>query len=730
MTVRSSRKQQPTAGRGFGKQFLQAARTWATIAICGIFILFFAPLARGDKSLSSFVIRNARVFDGEKVISNTNVVIAAGKIVAVDPNVQAPAGAQVIDGTGDTLLPGLIDSHVHIWTRDVLASALAFGVTTELDMFMRWREAKDWKEQESKGTNEIADFRTAGTCVTSPAGHGTEEGFPIPTISNSGEAQAFVDARIAEGSDYIKIMYDFGDNYSVMSRDTMAAVVQAAHKRGKLVLVHIGSYQGAIEAIEAGADGLAHLPTDRPPAKDFAAFVKAHHAFVVTTLTIPRFLFGHDGGGEAIVDDPLLSPYLLTSDTVFLRRITPVKAEVHGMILHHIEQRENPTPFEIRERESLKGVTLAQYEAFSNGEEALRMLRGAGVPVLVGTDAANGATAGALMHAELETMVRAGLTPSEALADATSIPAKAFSLNDRGRIAPGLRADLLLVHGDPTADIRATKDIIAIWKQGVRVDRDAFRESIAQRNEAWRFDPGWWPWIDVNYGGTSKVHVSVSDGGPDHATETMTIRGDVKPQIAEPFAGVMYFPVGWGFSPVNYAGVKDLTFWAKGDGKSYWISIFTRSRGPNPAPVGFVAGNGWEKHVIPISAFGTDGHDITGVFIGGDRPGPYQLQISRFRFGTDAWIGADLITMPARPGSKGNFSRRSLVVGNVTKGSPADRAGLKPGDTVTKVRNEKVNDAERVKALLWQSTPGSTVPIEILRDDKRQALNIEVSERP
>ena len=713
-----------------GKRFVRAARWWMAVAIAAIFGLFFARVTAAQESATSFVIRNARVFDGEKVISDTSVVVADGKIVAVGPNVQVVSGAQVIDATGDTLMPGLIDSHVHVWTRDVLASALAFGVTTELDMFMRWREAKRWKEQEYKGAYDVADFRTAGTCVTSPGGHGTEEGFSIPTIKDPDEAQAFVDARIAEGSDYIKIMYDFGDNYSVMSRKTLAAVVKAAHKRGKLVLVHIGSYEGAIEAIEAGADGLAHLPHDRRPAKDFGAFVKAHHMFVETTLAIPRFLFGTGGGGETIVDDPLLAPYLLTSDTDSLKGITPIKPEVHGMLLHQIEQRKNPTPFEVRERESLKGITPDQYEAFSNGEETLRMLDRAGVPILVGTDAANGATAGALMHAELETVVKAGLSPLKALTDATSVPAKIFSLNDRGRIEPGLRADLVLVRSDPTVDIGATKNIVAIWKQGVRFDREAFKDSIAQRNEAWRFGRGWWPWSDARFGGNSTVHVSVSDGGPDHAARTMSIRGNVKSQIAKPFSGVMYFPVGWGFSPVNYSGVRDVTFWARGAGDSYGIAIFSRSRKLTPGSVHFAAGKDWEKHTIPLSAFGTDGHDITGVFIGGDRIGQYQLAISRFRFGTGALMGAVLNPIAAIPGSKSKFSKRKLVIGSVAKGSPADVAGLKTGDTIIRVRNEKTNDPWRVQALLWQSAPGSTVPIEIVRDGKRQILNVKVSERP
>jgi adenine deaminase len=67
--------------------------------------------------------------------------------------------------------------------------------------------------------------------------------------------------------------------------------------------------------------------------------------------------------------------------------------------------------------------------------------------------------------------VRAGLSPEAALAAATSVPARVFSLKDRGRVAPGLRADLVLVTGDPMRDITATRDIVAIWKRGVRVDR-------------------------------------------------------------------------------------------------------------------------------------------------------------------------------------------------------------------------------------------------------------------
>ncbi len=85
------------------------------------------------------------------------------------------------------------------------------------------------------------------------------------------------------------------------------------------------------------------------------------------------------------------------------------------------------------------------------------------------------------LHRELELLVKAGLTPLEALASATSIPARIFDLPDRGRIIPGSRADLLLVEGDPTTDILSTRSITAVWKQGVEVDRQAYRRHLRQQ---------------------------------------------------------------------------------------------------------------------------------------------------------------------------------------------------------------------------------------------------------
>src|SRR5215468_9282284 len=92
-------------------------------------------------------------------------------------------------------------------------------------------------------------------------------------------------------------------------------------------------------------------------------------------------------------------------------------------------------------------------------------------------------TQGATVHGEMELMVREGLTPVQALIAATASPAKAFHLDDRGVIGPGKRADLVLVEGDPATDIKATRHIAGVWKQGVAIDRAAW-ESRVQTLEA------------------------------------------------------------------------------------------------------------------------------------------------------------------------------------------------------------------------------------------------------
>ena len=374
------------------------------------------------------------------------MVVRSDKIVAFGADVSIPGDVEIIDGTDKTLLPGLIDVHAHVWSGADLAQAAVFGTTTVLDMgtgnpaaLLALRRAA-----EAPG-NTLADPRTAGYLVTVPDGHGTEYGIPVPTMTEPSEAQAFGDARISEGSDYIKIVYDDGHvvgvPFKTLSKAALKAFVDAAHARGKLALVHIGALQDAVDAIEAGADGLEHLFIDASPTAECATVVAAHGAFAVPTLSVLRSITGASTG-PGIAADPRCSPYLPT-------------AAIDGLW-----------------KQFPRLPTAASYRA---AEETVRQLRSAQVPVFVGTDAPNPGTAhGASVHGELRLLVSAGLTPVEALAAATRVPAERFGLTDRGRIGVGARADLLLVYGDPTVDVDGTADIAGVWKAGARVERKPF----------------------------------------------------------------------------------------------------------------------------------------------------------------------------------------------------------------------------------------------------------------
>jgi imidazolonepropionase-like amidohydrolase len=385
---------------------------------------------------------NVRVFDGEVLWPRATDVIDDDHISAIGPDVTPPAGAAIVDGAGRTLLPGFIDSHTHA-SGDALDRALVFGVTTELDMFAdpKFAAARRTEQQQNRVTTR-ADLRSAGVLVTAPGGHGTEFGFSIPTLKRPEDARDFVAARVAEGSDYIKIVKDDGSTYGLrwptLSNDTLAAVIAAAHWHGRLAVAHIGTQADAMAAIDAGIDGLAHLFEDSAPRPDFVAAAVAHHTFVVPTLTVLESETGKPSGA-GLTNDPDLGPRL------------------------HRDERENlKTSFHF----ATHVVNLDHARA------GVAALAAAGVPILAGTDAPNpGTTHGASLHRELELLVSAGLTPLQALTAATSTPARVFSLRDRGRIAPGLRADLVLVAGEPDHDILATRRIVGVWRNGAAVAR-------------------------------------------------------------------------------------------------------------------------------------------------------------------------------------------------------------------------------------------------------------------
>lgn len=572
---------------------------------------------------ADLLFRNARVFDGTRVLEQTDVLVHDGRIARVADGIAAPAGTEVVDATGKTLLPGLIDAHTHSW-GDALEQSLMFGVTTQFDQFTEQHMAATLRaEQKAGNVATRADLFSASTLVTAPKGHGTEYGMQIPTITSPAEAQSFVDARIAEGSDWIKIVYDDGGTYGIhfatISKETMRAVVAAAHKRHKLAVVHIGSLAGARDAIDAGADGVVHLFVDQDPDPELGTFLAQHKAFAIPTLVVLKSITGV-AGGAPLAGDKRIDAYLTAEARGTLQTAFP-----HG--------------------------ASAPPVSYAAAEKAVRQLLAANVPILAGSDAPNPGTAhGAALHRELELLVGAGLTPLQALAAATSVPAKAFRIDDRGRIAKDLRADLVLVNGDPTKDITATRDIEGVWKGGVHVDRAAYAKRIAAARAteastptgleagvlsdfesgapAAAFGTSWMESADVIAGGKSSGLVSIAVGGAAGTSKSLRVSGTIDGALPYAWYGAMWSPTSTPMRPANLSAKKELHFYAKGDGKAVRVMLFAQSKGRMPLMQTFVAGPEWEEHTLSWKAFGTDGSDVMAViFAGGPAAGAFAFQV-------------------------------------------------------------------------------------------------------
>lgn len=576
----------------------------------------------------SFAIKNVRVFDGHEVHNCFTVVVENGKIAQFANATSIEAQDQVIDGEGLTLLPGLIDSHTHIWGEDHLRQAIQFGVTTELDMFMDYATAAELKLA-SLDNSQMADLRSACTCITAPGGHGTQYNLKIPTINSVSECEPFVDSRIAEGSDYIKIIYESGKGHGFfvpsISKEILSKLIVAAHNRSKMAVVHIGSYEEALDAATAGADCLAHLFNDKAADREFVDAVVKNRTFVIPTLSVIESTCGIASGAGLVLDADL-NPYFSLVDVRNLKSAF------------------------MKSRKNLAEMQVAL--------QAVRFLHAEGVPILAGSDAPNpGTIHGASLHRELELLVQAGLSPLEALQAATSVPARHFGLEDRGQIAVGLRADLLLVRGDPTTEITNTRQIVSVWRSGILIDRDLYRASVKlekDENDFLRnseapaglgaglisdfaagqpttsFGQPWQIITDEIWGGKSQAKLSIVSESPLGHKASLLISGYVVNLVRYSQAGIIFFPGKAPWEPANLSSKSAIKFWAKGDGKAYWLLLSAKHLGRIPASVSFVAENEWRQMSFSWTDFeGMSGHDIEAISIVSMSPGGFSLQIAQ-----------------------------------------------------------------------------------------------------
>ncbi|TCP57405.1 imidazolonepropionase-like amidohydrolase [Tamaricihabitans halophyticus] len=398
---------------------------------------------------------NARLFDGAQTLAAGCLRIAGDRITALGAASIREPGDTVLDAQGGTLLPGLIDAHVHLLPGCTQLAA-NFGVTTLVDQFSKPEViepelAAARRAAEGHGPAR-ADLRTSSIGATAPNGHPTLAYAPFPYVTRPADAEPFVHARIAEGATHLKVIYDDGSGLALdipaLEVATIEALVSAAHRAELPVVAHVSTAAGAVLVARCGVDVLAHVPFD--PMSDAQVHEVAQAGLaLIATLSVTDG-FPSPGGELPLATEPALAPLL-----------PPAWRQ---LLAEQAQRWMPPTPPDAA-------------SALAN----TRALAEAGVRVLAGTDAPNpGLVPGASLHRELAKLVRAGLAPAEALAAATSRPAEVFGLADRGRLQVGARADLLLVDGDPSTNIADSQRLRSMWVAGRAAQPEAYPGSAAE----------------------------------------------------------------------------------------------------------------------------------------------------------------------------------------------------------------------------------------------------------
>lgn len=401
------------------------------------------------------LIEQVRVFDGERLSEPRDVLLLDGRIASGT----APAGVEHVDGRGKTLLPGLIDCHVHLGGGDGMppwaakrpnveaqAAALLYsGVTTIL------AAAHD---ADVDGLRVAPRIVKSSRIFTAPGGH------PVPMYEAfvpwpvswfvlrarvaQVESEKEVEQEIEKETDvaFVKIVYDdIPPGGPRLSKELLAKVIASAHAHGKRASVHVGSPQEAIDAVEAGADLLMHVPADAP-----LTDAQAEKLLKVPLVTTSR-IYAVLGGKLAFT---LLEKQVMPPGTEEAFAHPPQNFELPGFPRSYLES------FEKRD---------------GYGRANVKLLFDKGAHLIAGTDSGlPGVFHGAALHRELQSLVSIGIPPARALRMATIDAARVIDPHaDYGAVEPGLRADLVMIDGDPLADIAATEKIVAVWQDGRRV---------------------------------------------------------------------------------------------------------------------------------------------------------------------------------------------------------------------------------------------------------------------
>jgi imidazolonepropionase-like amidohydrolase len=418
----------------------------------------YAPL-RYQPPAAGLAYTHARVFDarGERWLSDHTVVILGSTITAVGPSntTAIPAGSEVIDLTGKALLPGLIDLHAHLNPRSGELH-IASGVTTIRELGNDEDAVDAYRARFDAGTaigpHVVRFVRIEGT---GPKALRTKV-----TASSREEALSAVERFAARGYDGVKI-------YHSVDPALVPIIVDAAHARGMKVTGHVPAGMIADDVIAAGYDGIEHI---NMVALNFVGSRETD------TRDLSRFTVVGERGGSLDLASPAVR------DTIAKLRargvvVTPTYAVLERMFTakpgtiaagqaHHIAR----LPMAVQQRHArarlaIDDAMLPAYRAAWVRLLALgKRLHDGGVHVAIGSDS----TAGLMLYRELELFVEAGFPAATTLALATLGNARALGLERViGSIEPGKRADLVVVAGDPIANIRDIAKIVSTMRAGV-----------------------------------------------------------------------------------------------------------------------------------------------------------------------------------------------------------------------------------------------------------------------
>jgi imidazolonepropionase-like amidohydrolase len=413
---------------------MRRARLTVWVAVAAAVTVWSAH-ARGQAPATRVTaFQGARVIVGDgRVLDNATIIVDGARISRVGTgNVQVPQGATRVDLTGKTVMPGIVDSHVHLSrTREMLLDDLQrrpyYGVVAAFSMGQDPGDLPNQVRTDAEKMPFTARFRHAGRGMTAPEPGRSD----VPHwLTTPEEARKAVREEAARKVDIIKIWIDDRDDmFRKLTPELYGAVIDEAHKAGLRTTAHIFELADAKGAVKAGLDAFAHVPArDRDMDDEFAALVRQRRNLTVV---------------------PNLPARGVATDLSWLSASIPA-AELEKIQAGNRENGEQQKAFGIQARNLVR-------------------LSKEGVSVAMGTD---GNTPWAA-HVEMEDMVAAGLTPAQVITAATKNGADYLRIADLGTIEQNKAADFIVLDANPLDDIRNTRKINAVYTRGAQVPRAA-----------------------------------------------------------------------------------------------------------------------------------------------------------------------------------------------------------------------------------------------------------------